>query len=65
MRSPDSGLRSNCWRVSVSDQLHHLSGGQRLETRFAAEFFKFRVSWTAGVPRGRAGFERQRALQAR
>gem|GEM_PF-4255462 len=37
----------------------------RLGTRFVAGFFSFRVDWTSGITRGRAGLERQRALQAR
>ena len=68
MRSPVNGLRSNCWKSCLSDQgnaLLPLSFGQRLETRFAPGFFRFRLSMAAGIIRGRAGLERQRALQAR
>ena len=67
MRSPDSGLRSNCWRACLFDQPHtyQLRIATRLKTRFVAGFFRFRVGWTLGITRGRAGLERQRALQAR
>ena len=68
MRSPDNGLRSNCWTACLFDQPHNLCQlliATLLGTRFVAGFFSFRVDWTVGIPRGRAGLERQRALQAR